>query len=150
VITASLDGSPSAVLTGTGCKIPVSQLLSMSSTLEALIHELSVALGQGPGCKPEGGHGPFPAVMTAQPFADRDPDALTEGDPHELGKCGDVLCSNLKEDHLSKDQQGDTMTSGNEPLRSSEARNGSRKIILVDRCRRVDLFDGCALGKTHH
>lgn len=87
----------------------------------ALIHELSVALGQGPGCKPEGGHGPFPAVMTAQPFADRDPDALTEGDPHELGKCGDVLCSNLKEDHLSKDQQGDTMTSGNEPLRSSES-----------------------------
>lgn len=91
-----------------------------------------MALGQG--CKPEDGHGPFPAVMTAQPFADGDPDALTEGDlgdPHELGQFGDVsdvLCSNLKEDHLSKDskdQQGDP----HEPLRSSEARNGSRKII---------------------
>ena len=118
----------------------------MSPTLEALIHQLSVALGHGPGSKSEDGRGPFPAVMTAQPFAEgdpdaladgSDPDALAEGDADSLEESGDVLFSNLEENHLSKDQPG-VASLGLE----SEARSRSRRIILLDGCKWVALFKG--------
>ena len=113
----------------------------MSSTFEALIHQLSVALGHGFGCKPEDGHGPISAVMTTQPFA--------QGDADSLGEFGDVLCSNLKEDNSSKHELGDAVTLQNEPPRSVEAWNRSRKIVLIDGCRRVDLYSMGAPEENH-
>ena len=132
----------------------------MSPMLEALIHQLSTALGHGPGRKSEDGRGPFPAVMTAQPFAEGDPDALAEGDPDALAEGDpDALAEGdpnalaqgdpyalAEGDADSLGESGDVWFSNlekdhlskDQPVVASlslEARSRSRKIILLDGCR---------------